>query len=488
MAYTSLTYLLVFLGSTTLAYYLCPLKYRKFVLLAASAIYYIICTGKRVIALFGTIVVIYLGALFLQKLADNFALVKPSLTKEQRKEYKKTMQWQKKLILLVCLLFSFGLLLLFKYEVFFAGLINSLLSSLKVGASIPLHQFLLPLGISYYTLQAAGYLIDVYRGKYPASRNFGKVALFLCFFPQMMEGPIGRFDALADQLYTGKKYSYETVCRAIQLIFWGLFKKLVLADRAGIFVTNALQDYQTRSGALLCAGMVMYTLQIYADFSGCIDIARGSAELFGVELAPNFQRPFFSQSVAEFWRRWHVTLGTWLRDYVFYSVSLAPFFQKLSKWTREHCGNYLATLIPATVALLAVWLGNGFWHGAGLKYICYGMYYFLLTLLGMIFAPAIGKFFSVTHLRKESWHYRLFSILRTFLLVNIGMLLFRSDTVHMFFETMARIFSSFTASASGKENVLSMGLDINDFIVLAVGTGLLFAVGLLQERGARHSL
>lgn len=483
MAFTSPEYLLLFLGSTALVYYCCPLHLRRYVLLAASMVYAIICTGVRYLALAAVAATVYLGGILLQRLADGFASAKSGLDKAQRKAAKASMQRKKRAVVAACLLVSFGLLFLFKYVGFFAQLLNGVLSTLKVGARLPVFQLLLPLGISYYTLQATAYLIDVYRGKYPACRSFITLLLFLSFFPQLAEGPINRFDTLAPQLQAPKPYRQGTVSRAALLIFWGLFKKLVIADRLALLTNSIFSDYRNSSSLVMVAGMLFYTLQLYGDFSGCIDIARGSAELFGIQLDANFRQPFFSASIAEFWRRWHITLGAWLRDYIFYPVSFSPAVKKLSRWARAHCSKTLTALLPTAAALLAVWLCNGLWHGAGTKYLLYGLYYYLLTLLGMVFAPLCKRFYAVTGLRKDSRVCRVFSILRTFLLVNFGMLLFRAESIPAFFTMVKIMFTRTAPLPQAADDLLCRGVGHIDLIAVGVGCLILFVVELLQYRG-----
>ena len=482
MSYTSYSYLLLFLGSVFLCYTLSPKKYKWVVLLVSSYIFYMINSGKLAVFLVITTAAVYFAGVFINKINDGFALAKKGLEKEDRKKLKANIAWQKKAVVVSAVLFVFGILLVLKYSGFFLHTAKFLTHLIHIRAHLPKLKFILPLGISYYTLQAAGYIIDVYRGKYRATENFGKLALFLSFFPQIVEGPIGRYDLLADNLYEGHPFDYDRTAFALQRIVWGLFKKMVIADRANILVSEVFGSAGKYSGSVILLAGVLYTLQIYAEFSGCMDIVIGSGQLFGVTMSENFCRPFFSKSVNEFWRRWHITLGAWLKDYVFYSVSLSKPFMKLSRFAKEHLNEFLGSLVPASFALFFTWFGIGFWHGAGWKYIVYGLYYYIIMMLGMYAEPLIAKFFSALKIKRDSASINIFRIFRTLILVVGGMMLFRADTVCDWLFMIKRIVTDFGGGTFLKD-VLLCGMDRADFLITAIGAAVIFTVSLLQEKG-----
>ena len=486
MSYSSYFYLFVFLEAVFLLWLITPRRFRWITLLLGSYAFYCISSGKRVIFLILSTLSVYLAGVVMNRIQARFDTVRKTLPKEERKIRKAQVKARKRSVLILALVFNFGLLVFLKYFNFLGGTANSLFDLLGIHAAIPTLKLLMPLGISYYTLMAASYLIDVYRGKYAASQNLGKVALFLSFFPQITEGPIGRFDLLADQLYEGQKFDYQRVCYGIQLILWGLFKKLVIADRANAFVGGVIDHYGDYSGVMILLAMLLYTLQIYADFSGCIDIVTGTAQIFGVSLSKNFERPFFSRSVNEFWRRWHITLGAWLRDYIFYSVSLSKGFMNLSKWARAKLSSFFGSLIPAASALFCVWLCNGFWHGASWKYVSYGLYYYVIMLAGMLCEPLFRSFFAVTRIDREGVKWHRFQVARTFLLVNLGMLLFRAPRFLAWPKMIASIFTGWSLTPLTDGTVFSLGMDPLDLGLLILGAVILLVVGILQEKG--HSL
>lgn len=473
MYYFSYLYLLIFLSLTILTYFLFPIQKRWYVLLAASLIFYLYNAKMLCIFIFFTTLSIYFAAIWLEKIQDGATLAAKYLPKDELAAHRSRVLWQKKAVVVILLIFNFGILALLKYSGFMAATLNVLNPRFRL-PSLPM---ILPLGISFYTLQAVSYVIDTYRGQVKANRNFGQVLLFCIFFPQIVEGPIGRYGQLSPQLYEGHRFDYRNLTQGIQLICWGVFKEFVIADRAAILADRVFEHPASYSGSAVVLAVLIYTLQLYADFSGCIDVAAGSAQLFGITLAPNFQRPFFSRSVNEFWRRWHITLGAWLRDYIFYSVSLSKPLIQLSRFARQKLNSHLGKWVTAGSAMFFVWAAMGIWHGAGWKYLFYGMYYYLIMMAGMLFEPLFRKFTGLIHLNREAMPYRLFQILRTFVLVNIGMLIFRADTMKQAFTLFRSMFSQFNGS------LFDLGLDWKELLILAISALLLLIVGLIQEKG-----
>lgn len=476
MAYTSYVYLTLFLGLSFLLYTIFPKKYKWIVLLSASYLYYIAASRLWLIVfLFLTTVSIYISAIWIDRIHDLFNSVKKLLDREQKKVFKQKLLWQKKMVVILMLIINIGILAFLKYYNFFAEVLNfALLDYLHISA--PMLKLFLPLGISFYTLQAISYVIDVYRGKYKADHCFCRVALFLSFFPTIVEGPIARYDEVAYQLYEGHSYDYDNLTQGTQLILWGMFKKIVIADRANMLVNHVFNDYQSYSGLSVVFAIVFYTIQLYTEFSGCMDIVRGSAQLFSVHLPENFRQPFFAKSINEFWQRWHMTLGSWLRDYVFYSVSLSNPFKKFSHFVKSHGNEYISKLLPATTALFFVWICNGLWHGASLKYVMYGMYYYSIMVIGMYMEPLFKK----VHVYKDKAIYKVCQILRTVLIVNIGMLIFRADTLSIAYDMFISCFIDFHFDITP---LAHLGLSVLDIIVVLIGVMIVFIVGLMKEKG-----
>ena len=474
---------LIFVALACVIYFIVPKKIKWLVLLIASYVYYFLASGKLTVFLIITTLSVYLVGLGLNKIDENIAEKCKQLEKEKKKEAKNKAKSKKKLLILFAVIINFGILLILKYSNFLGGNINSLLSKLNVNFTIPKFDFILPLGISYYTLQAISYVIDVYRGKYKADKNLGRVALFTSFFPQMTEGPIGRYDDLAMQLYEPHKFNHLNVKNGMLLMLWGYFKKMVIADRAGIFVNTVFADYANNHGIVMLVAVILYTIQIYAEFSGCIDIVRGTAQILGINMAENFKRPFFSKSVQEFWRRWHITLGTWLKDYVFYPVSFSSACVELTKLSKKISKNYLSKIVPAAFAMFFVWFGNGIWHGASWKYVFYGLYYYVIMMLGILFEPVFKKIIGKLKINVEAKWYKLMQMIRTTIFVLIGMLIFRSKSLTSAFRIFKSIFNMDNISMLFNNKLFNIGITTEDFIIIGIGVIILFVVGIIQEKG-----
>ena len=487
MSYASAGYFGIFLTISLAVYYAVPLNRRWLVLLAGSCIFSVLGSGWLFVALLVTAAVTWYAGILLNRIEDEAAAACENAGAGEKAALRASAQKKKRAVIRWALLVAFGLLVFFKYYNFLGGSIDHLLAWLGAPAFFPrLKGLKLPLGISFYTLMAASYIFDVYRGKYRASGSFPKVLLFLSFFPEIVEGPFGRFDRLADQLTEGHTFDGHRCPLAAELIIWGLLKKLVIADRAAALVSEVFSNHAQYQGWTVVFAAALYTLQIYADFSGMIDVSRGSAELFGVTLDENFQRPFFSHNVGEFWRRWHITLGAWLRDYILFPASLSQRSVKLRTWSREHLRPFFANLLPMARALLLVWLCNGIWHGAGWKYLAYGMYYFALTMIGLLFEPFNARVRDKLRIDRQSRGYRSFQVFRTLVLVTLGMMLFRADTLRDFAQMFRSIFAGAGIAPFVSGDIFTHGFDRHDLLVTAIGAAMLVVVGLRQEKG--HAL
>lgn len=478
MSYTAFPFL-IFMIVTGLLYFLMPGRARWGVLLAASYVFYFLSSKLLVLSLLATTVCVYFCGLAIGRINARFALAKQTASREEKKALRQKAAGQKKQVVLLAVLVNFGLLLFFKYFNFFGETINGVFSLFSGLSPVPHLNLLMPMGISYYTLQAVGYVVDVYRGRAEPDRHFGRLALFLAFFPQMVEGPIGRYGELAQQLYEPHRASVENLMQGMEMILWGLFKKMVVADRAGIFVDAVFQEGAGYTGLPVMLAVLLYTVQIYADFSGVMDIVGGVARLFGIQLAQNFRRPFFSASVQEFWRRWHITLGAWLRDYVFYPVSLSKPVLALGKAAKKRFKGHVGRQLPALCALFFVWLGNGLWHGAGWKYIVYGLYYYAIMAAGTLCEPLCVKALHALRIHREGAPWHCFQVLRTCVFVYIGMLIFRAPSLGAAGATLASMFHG--PFLGGQMLVPDFGAV--DWAMLTICVLLMLAVSILQERG-----
>ena len=475
MSFISIKYI-AFLIISVLLYYIVPKKYKWVILLASSYVFYYLSSKSLLIFLLISTLSIYAAGLIIDRENLKVKLLGANLEKDEKKILKNNAKKHKKAVVFAMILVNFGILLVLKYSGFFCKNINHLLELVNL-KTFSIKSFVLPLGISYYTLMAISYVVDVYRGKYKAEENLGKLALYLSFFPQMVEGPIAKYDQTATPLYEGHKFNINTFIHGATLIIVGMFKKLVIADRAGIYV-NSIFGTDTHGFAMFF-GAVLYTLQIYAEFSGCMDIVLGSGKLFGVDLPENFKRPFFSRSIQEFWRRWHITLGAWIKDYIFYPISLSSFNTRVCRFFTKHFPKGMAKFLVVAFPLLFVWLYNGIWHGSSWKYIAYGMYYYVLIMIGILLTPLLAKIREKLKINQENILYKIYEIVRTSLFVTIGMMLFRSHSLRTFLQNFMNIFKK------QNSNVLSFGLEIFDYVILAIYVVVLLIIGILQEKNKK---
>lgn len=484
MAINSINFI-IFVAIVCLLYFIVPKKIKWIVLLIANYVFYWLSSNKLIIYMLITTISIYLFSLWMGKIdSKTKELCKKEQDRTIKKELKHKAKTKKKCIVFLAVLINFGILISLKYCNFIFKNLNYLFDLIKIPIEIPFKQIILPLGISYYTLQSISYVVDVYRGKYLPDKHLGRVALFVSFFPQMVEGPIGRYDELANQLYEPHKFSYVNAKFGIQLMLWGYFKKMVIADRAAMYVNTVFENYQAYAGLPLFMASAMYTLQIYAEFSGCIDIVRGVAQIFGITMSENFKRPFLSKSVQEFWRRWHITLGTWFKEYIFYPISFSKITVKISELSKKiFKTSYITKLIPAIFALFFVWFGNGIWHGASWKYIFYGLYYYIIMVMGMLFEPLVNKILNKLKINKETFSYKLFQMIRTTIIVVFGMLIFRSKSLHSAFEMFKQIFTTTNLEMLFNGKLFAIGINNSDFNIIVICIIIMFIVSLLQEKG-----
>ena len=369
-----------------------------------------------------------------------------------------------------------------KYSNFAIENINSVLG-LMGKEPIGLLGMGLPLGISFFTFQSVSYAIDVYQGKYECEKNIFKMGLFVSFFPQLLQGPIGRYDRLGKQLYSGHSFNLKNVEYGLQRIGWGLFKKVVIADRAAVLVLNVFNNYEAYSGFHYIMAVLMYSVDLYMDFSGGIDIVIGAAQMFGITMDENFRQPYFSRSISEFWRRWHITLGTWMKDYIFYPFSLSKSMAKFGKWSKKKFGNNVGKLLPVGLADILVFFVVGVWHGAAWKYIMYGIYNGVIVAGSGMLAPVYAKIQEKLHINPKKWWYQGFCIIRTFILVNIGFYFDMANDLRAANAMLVQTVTKAHISQLSMAAVKAVGLTSQDLLIVIAGCIIIFVVSLLKEKG-----
>lgn len=473
---------LAFLAAALLLYYLVPKRARWLVLLAASAFFYVSYSARAAVYLLATIVLTFFAALVLERLNERGKKRQSEAPREERQLVKKRYQSKRRLLLGSVLTLNFLTLAVFKYfDAWFASF-NAFFAAHGTAFQFRPLELLLPLGISFYIFQVSGYLIDVSNSKTPAERNILKYALFVSYFPQMVQGPISRYGQLQKQLVDGNAFSADNIRGGVQLMIWGMLKKVFIADVLAAGVTELYANYASYSGAVVFFGAALYCLQLYADFSGGTDIIRGASEMFGVVLVDNFKRPYFSTSIEDFWRRWHISLGEWMKDYLFYPLALSKWLPKLCKRLRGVVGQRAGKLLVPCVSTVIVFLAVGVWQGPGLSNIAYGLWNGIIMSGAMLLAPAFSKTNERLHINPAGRGMHVFRILRTCFLVVIGRYFSRALSFRSAIGMLHQTFTKFTWHLSVEE-FFSFGLTKWNYLTVFIAACVLFYVSVRQERG-----
>ncbi|PHU40360.1 hypothetical protein CSX00_06210 [Pseudobutyrivibrio ruminis] len=423
MTYTSFSFY-VFLVIALVAYYVIPKAYRWLAILLANFcfVWFASESISKLVFFAGTIVVSYLFGLLLEK--------------------RKNKTW-----LFAGILISACPLLIDRLLGFIEG---------KVPENI-VSSIVIPLGLSFYTMQIIAYLVDIYRGKIKPQNNFFKYALFISFFPQIIQGPIPRYDMLSDQLIEGHAFNEKDFLRGIQLIIWGFFLKFMIADKAGVVVNTIFDDYNSYKGLYIWIAGILYSLQLYTDFLGCVTLSQGIAQLFGINLMDNFKHPYFSDSIKDFWRRWHISLSSWLRDYIYIPLG----------------GNRKGTY-RKNINLLVTFAVSGLWHGGGIKFIFWGLMHGVYQLIeGLV--PILQK--------KYEGAKRFLRILVNFYFVMIAWIVFRADDLKAGLKMIYRMFKGFNPWIFFDGAIYDLGLVQREWEVLILSILVLFWVSRKQEAG-----
>lgn len=477
-----------FLLCLLLLYYIVPLKWRWTVLLAGSWWFYLSNAPELSVFLLITILTAYYSGRRLGRINEEteagLRTEKESWDREQRRQYRQRQTRRKKQVLLAAVLWNMGVLCVLKYTGFIFGSLNRLLAAAGAGAALPEVSFLLPLGISFYTFQAVGYVIDVYRGKYGPDTSLPRFMLFVSFFPQIIQGPISRHDQLAHQLYEGHTFDYDRLARGAQLFLWGLMKKLILAERLALAADTVFIKWRETEGLTVLIGAACYGLQVYGDFSGGMDMVRGIGEMFGIEMTENFARPYFAKSLEEFWRRWHITLGAWMRDYVFYPVSLSKWAGRLGKKTKKWFGVRTGKMIPTFFAMFLTFFLVGIWHGAEWKFVAYGLWNGIIISGSILMQPLYGRLAERFSIRRESRGWGVFCMVRTFFLCTLGRYFSRGLSLGIAVTMLKHTFTVWNPWILIDGTLLELGLSGWDWLVVFAMLALLWRVGILKERGA----
>lgn len=448
MQFTSFDFL-IFLPVVVLLFYVMPKRLRQIWLLIASYYFYMGWNAKYALLIFFSTVVTYLCGLLIGRAAGP----------EQKK---------RRLILIVGIVLNLAVLVFFKYFYFLHDAVAAVLGLFGMTIKAPRFDIILPVGISFYTFQALGYVIDVYRGTVRAEKNFIQYALFVSFFPQLVAGPIERSGHLIkqlEQIQRERLWNFDKITRGLLLMLWGFFMKLVIADRAAMLVDHVFEYYYRYYAVALFLGCVLFAVQLYCDFASYSVIAIGAAKLLGIELMVNFEAPFFSTSVRELWRRWHVSLSSWFRDYVY-----IPLGGSRCSKPRMYL-NHMVTFIL-----------SGFWHGASWHFVVWGAIQGLYILAGDLLKPLKNKLRALFYVRVQAAGYQIWQGVCTFLLFALSMVFFRAGTITDAIYYIRRMFMTFDVWSLFDESIFYLGLDRMEMGVLLAGLFVLLLVDAYYAR------
>ncbi len=443
MVFNSVDFL-IFFPIVVVFYYLFPPKVKQLWLLIASYFFYMCWNAKYALLILFSTIITYISGLLLELLKEN------KYVEKKKNRYRK-----------LVVFFSFGLnlaiLVYFKYFNFMLDMLNRVFSYIHIQLNIPAFDIILPVGISFYTFQALSYTMDVYRDEIYAEKNFFRYALFVSFFPQLVAGPIERSKNLLIQLSTPHKFNFVAARDGFLLMLWGFFLKIVLADRIAIFVDTVYGDYTAYAGWYLMIATMLFAVQIYCDFSGYSVIAMGAAEILGIRLMENFDAPYYARSVADFWRRWHISLTSWFKDYLYIPLG-GSRKGKLRKYLNK----------------LFVFFVSGLWHGASFSFIVWGGINGLYQIIGEMLLPVRNKIIKMLHLNRESLGHKLLCTGITFFLIDFSWIFFRANGLREAVGIIKNIVTVKNPWILFDGSLYECGLDSKNFCLMIICLCILF--------------
>lgn len=456
-----------FAGGVVLLYYVLPKKLQWIVLLMASIVFYATYGLEKLPLILASSLIAYFAAQRMEEIRRE----------ERNTTAAKT---RCKHVLLFSAVILVALLLYAKIGAWVIQNISNLLSR-EQGNTV---QVIVALGVSYYTFSLISYMADVYRKKDKAEKNYFRFLLYVMYFPKILQGPISRHDYLAPQLKEEHRFDYNQFCFGLQLMVWGYFKKLVIADRLAIFINKVFGNIANETGAHLLVAACFATFHLYCDFSGCMDIVGGFSQCLGLELEKNFNHPFFSKTAAEFWRRWHITLGTWFKDYVLMPLMISPKLIAIGKKLRARFGPRVGKTFMNVAPLIIVWLLTGLWHGTSWNYVVWGMYWGSMIICSTVFAPEIKHITKLLRINTEAGSWKIFQMVRTYMLYIVSRILTSLSTLEQFFDMWKQVLFNFHPEGFFDGSLYTLGLNRPNFILALVCLFVLWCVSMLQERGS----
>ena len=456
-------YFLCFYFLFLIIYYIIPHKMQWLILLVGSIAYYLLSgNGLFILYPLATCFSAYMSAKWIYKIQSPTG---------------------KKRILILSILIQIGVLFVFKYINFGINTVNGIASLFGNDQDvISGFNLIAPLGISFYTFTVLGYVIDVYNNIVEPQTNWFKFLVYGMYFPNILSGPILRYRIEGDQFFAPHKLDYKNITFGLQRMLWGFFKTLVISERLALIV-NTIYGYPTQyTGVYVWVGTVCFAFQLYTNFSGCMDIVLGMSETFGLILPENFQTPFLSKSVSEYWRKWHITLGVWMKEYVFYPLLRSRIFTGMAQGLKKRFGKKTGKQLNTFIAMFILWFTVGVWHGGDWKYVIgSGLLHWMYIVLEELWAPGFIRLLQKMHINPQSRGVDVFRILRTFFLVNIGFVFFRADSVRTAWYMLVNGVRIINVQALFDGSMLYLGLDLIEWIIVIVSIGMLFIVSILQQ-------
>lgn len=451
MLFNSIQFLLFF-PLVCLIYFLIPHKIKWIWLLLASYYFYMCWNPKYAFLMFISTFITWLSGYFI----NHFNNIK-----NQKKSVR-----LKNLTVAVSFTSNLAILFFFKYFDFAANNISHLLSVFNIQIMTPSFDIVLPVGISFYTFQALSYTMDVYRKEIPPEKNLFRYMLFVSFFPQLVAGPIERSKNLIHQLHEKHTFNIQNIKNGLLLMLWGYFQKLVIADRAAIAVNTVYNSYSEFGGIEIVLATLLFSLQIYCDFSSYTDIARGAAQVMGFTLMDNFQQPYFSRSIAEFWRKWHISLSGWFKDYLYIPL-----------------GGNKKGKIRKYLNIIIVFLTSGLWHGASWHYVIWGTLHGTYQIIGDITLPLRKKICDLFSIDRKTHMHKFIQRIITFILVSFGWIFFRANNMSDATGIIKSIFTKWNPWVLTDGSIFTFGLDAKQLTVIACAVIVLFFVSSMHYSG-----
>lgn len=454
----------IMIALAVVVYYILPQKHR-WIALCASSIYFIIRTNGLVLALisFGILLWAYFAAILIDKLKPNEKVTKVLVTIA--------------VVGIVVCLFTF------KEQIFFVNTGNKILGLVSKPEFFSAFDLIAPIGISYFSLTLISYVCEVYWGTVTVQKNPLKFMTYGLFFPILTSGPILKYNESSQDILLGHKFEYKNLCFGAQRIVWGFFKKYVVSERVAIVVTAIYSDNEAYTGLYVPIAATFFALQLYTDFSGCIDIVLGVSELFGIKLPENFDKPFLSKNLSEFWRRWHITLGGWLKEYVLYPILKSNLFQNIGEICKKKWGKKKGKKIPTWIGLMISWFLIGFWHGGGYNYIFgVGIFMGLVIIFSEIFEPVFSQIKELLHVDDTRFSWKLFQMIRTFCIFSFGLSFFRAESLSQGFEMWGSVFNNLNPGILIDGSLIELGITSNDYLVIVISALVMGLTGILSDK------